>query len=317
MIFLYIAILILSFFTLAFSSGWLVRSLTRVAKFLGWKEFVVAFFTMALASSVPNLSVGISSALHKIPSLAFGEIVGNNIIDLSLAVALAALIAKGGLSLSSRTVQGSGIFTIFIAALPLFLAMDGEITKSDGFVLILTFLVYISWLFSKKERYGKIYDHSIKMSLGMFFKNIVNMVLAVSLLVLAAEGIVRSAIYFSEILFLPIALVGVLIVGLGNALPEIFFSVQAARRGEDWVVIGNLMGSVIITATLALGIVALIEPIVIKAISPFVIARFFLIISAIFFLLFLRTGKRIDRKEAVFLLLIYIAFVLAEVLFLK
>ena len=110
-------------------------------------------------------------------------------------------------------------------------------------------------------------------------------------------------------------MVGILVVGLGNALPEIFFSIQAARRGEDWVVIGNLMGSVIITATLALGTVALIEPIVIKAISPFVIARFFLIISAIFFLLFLRTGRKIDRKEAVFLLLIYIAFVLAEVCF--
>ncbi len=315
MIFLYITIFILSFFTLTFSSGWLVKSLTKVAKFLGWKEFVVAFFTMALASSIPNLSVGISSALHKIPSLAFGEIVGNNIIDLSLAVALAALVAKGGLSLSSRTVQGSGIFTIFIAVLPLFLAMDGEITKSDGFVLILTFLVYISWLFSKKERFSKIYDHTARMSLSRFFKNIVNMILAVSLLVLAAEGIVRSAIYFSEIFFLPIALVGILVVGLGNALPEIFFSVQAAKRGEDWVVIGNLMGSVIITATLVLGTVALIEPIVIKTISPFAIARFFMIVSAIFFLLFLRTGRKIDKKEAAFLLLIYISFVLAEICF--
>ena len=116
-ILIYIIVFTVSFFVLAFSSEWLVRTLTKVAKFLGWKEFVVAFFTMALASSAPNLSVGISSALHSIPSLAFGEIVGNNIIDLSLAVALAVFFSRKGLTLSSDTVQGSGIFTIFIRSI--------------------------------------------------------------------------------------------------------------------------------------------------------------------------------------------------------
>ncbi|MFH1671186.1 MAG: hypothetical protein ABH889_00185, partial [Candidatus Portnoybacteria bacterium] len=274
------------------------------------------FFTMALASSVPNLSVGISAALHSVPSLAFGEIVGNNIIDLSLAVALAVIISRRGLTLSSDTVQGSGIFTIFIAILPPLLVLDGVVSKGDGGLLILIFFIYIFWLFSKRERFTKVYDHVVrKISLGSFFKSFSSMILAIFLLVLAAEGIVRSATYFSELSNIPIALIGILVVGMGNALPEIFFSIQAARRGEDWVVIGNLMGSVIITATLALGIVALIRPIEVDDISPFAIARFFLIISAIFFLLFLRTGRKIDKKEAWFLLFFYLAFVAAEIYF--
>ena len=81
------------------------------------------------------------------------------------------------------------------------------------------------------------------------------------------------------------------------------------------MVAGNLMGSVIFPATLVLGIVALICPIKINDFSPFLIGRVFLVVSAVFFLIFIRTGKRITKKEAVFLLLIYIAFVLAEIFY--
>ena len=318
MFFLYLIIFIISFLILALASNRLVNSLTHIAKFLGWKEFVVAFFTMALAGAIPNLSVGISSALHKIPELSFGDIVGGNIIDLTVAVALAVLISKGGLKLSSRAVQGSAIFTLLIAVLPLLLVFDGGISRIDGMVLILAFVVYVVWLFGKKERFSKSYDHvSEPMNIWGIFKKLTILLSAVFFLLLAAEGIVRSVTFFSISFNLPLPLIGILIVALGNSLPEIFFSIQAARRGEGWMIIGNLMGSVIIPASLVLGIVSLIHPIEIADFSPFVIGRFFLIFATIFFLIFLRTDKKITRQEAIFLLFIYLAFILTEILFYK
>jgi len=316
MIFLYILIFIASFVLLILSSNWLIGALTKLAKFLGWKEFVVAFFTMALAGAVPNLSVGLSSVLHRVPQLSFAEIVGGNIIDLTVAVALAALISKGGLTLASRIVQGSAVFTLMVAILPLLLIADGSLSRIDGLLLILAFLIYMFWLFNKEDRFSKVYN-IIKKPLGFktAFKNVGILIGTILLLLLAAEGIVKSATFFSTSLNFPIALVGILIVGLGNALPEIFFSIQAARRGKDWLVVGNIMGSVIIPATLVLGLVAFLSPIQITNFSPYAIGRFFLIISAIFFLLFLRTGRKITKKEAVFLLVIYLLFVLVEILF--
>lgn len=282
---------------------------------MGWKEFVVAFFTMAFAASVPNFFVGLSSVWHKIPELSFAEIVGGNIIDLTIAVALAALVSKAGLTLESRTVQGSIIFTIIIAILPLLLIFDGILSRMDGIFLILAFIIYISWLFSKKERFTKVYDKLEKpMGLKAVFKNFGLLIVAVVLLLLAAEGIVRSAEFFSLTLNLPIALIGILIVGIGNTLPEIFFGIQAARKGEDWMVLGNLMGAVIVPATLVLGMVALMSPIKIPDFSPFAIARFFLMFSAIFFFITVRTSRKITRKEAFFLLGIYILFLLVEIL---
>lgn len=88
-------------------------------------------------------------------------------------------------------------------------------------------------------------------------RNMAAIAISIALLLLASEGIVASVIFFSRTFNFSIALIGILIVGLGNALSEIFFSIQAARRKESWMVIGDLMGAVILPATLVLGIVAI------------------------------------------------------------
>ena len=134
------------------------------------------------------------------------------------------------------------------------------------------------------------------------------------LLLAGGEGIVKSAIYFSEVMNMPLGLIGIFIVAIGTCLPEAFFCLHAAKEGHDWMIFGNLMGNVIITATLVLGIVSLIQPINVSSISYFVIARFFLLATVIFFFIFLRTGHKITRREGIFLLGIYIIFVIAEII---
>jgi len=289
-----------------------------MAKFLGWREFVIAFFIMAFAASAPNLFVGISSAIHKIPQFSLGDVIGGNIVDLTLAFALAILIGKTALPAPSRVVQTTTIFTTIISLLPLLLISDGILSKGDGIILIITFFVYIGWLFSKEERFKLIYNQKkpeIVKGFKEFVKDSGKIVLALILLVLASEGVVKSAEYFVDVLNLTIPMVGILIIGLGNALPEMYFAISAARQGETWMVLGDLMGAIIVPATLVLGIVALISPIKIVDFSPFGISLSFIIISAIFFLFVTRTGKKITKKEAYFLLSIYIVFVIFQILF--
>lgn len=314
---LHIFIFIASCFVLFWSGKWLVEALIRMAQFLRWKEFVVAFFVMALAGAAPNLFVGINSALREIPQLSFGDVVGGNVVDLTLAVALAVLIGKAFLPVESRTIQRSLIFTSLVAVLPLILILDGTLGRGDGLVLLFVFAFYIFWLFSKEERFRKVYDRNeipIVKEFRVFIKDLGKVILGISFLVVAAEGIVRSASFFAEGLNFPLALIGVLIVGLGNALPETYFAIVSAKKGKPEIVLGNLMSNIIVPATLVLGIVALICPIKILDFSPFAIGRIFLIISVIFFFFFAKTDRKITKKEALFLLSLYIAFVLVEIL---
>lgn len=317
MIWLYIFILIGSCLVLFWAGSWLVDILIRIARYLGWREFVVAFFVMAMAASLPNLFVGINSALHKIPQLSLGDVMGGNLICLTLAVALSVLVAKTALPASSRMVQTSTFFTVAVAILPLLLLLDGRLGRGDALVLLSTFAFYIFWLFSKKERFKKVYRDSDKAPLKgfrTFIRNLGKVLLSIFLLVLAAEGVVQSTLYFFNTLNLSIPIIGILIVGLGNALPEIYFAIVSAKKEQNWMVLGNLMGALIVPATLVLGIVALIRPIEIIDFSLFAIARIFLIISAIFFLVIIRSGQRITKKEALVLLLLYLIFVAVEIL---
>ena len=318
MIWLYILIFVGSCFLITIAGDLLVTALARITRVLGWKEFVVAFFSISFAASIPELFVGLSSAFHKIPQLSFGNILGANVIHFTLAIAFAALILKG-FEVKSRTVQASTIFTSIIAILPLILILDGTLSRADGILLILAFFFYIFWLFSKKERFIKIYKETrppipIFEKFKNFLKDLRLLVLGTVLLILGAEGIVRGATSFARVLHLPLSFIGILIVATGTALPETYFSIKAAKRGESWMSLGNLMGSTVITASLVLGLVALICPIQIVNFSPFIIAGVFLFISSMFFLLFIRTGEKITKKEALILLGIYVLFIIFQLL---
>ena len=316
MTFLYIFVFIASCVLLFLAGSLLISALVRIAKYLEWREFVVAFIVIAIATSIPNLFVGITAALHGIPQLSFGDIVGGNLFDLTVAVALATLFAKG-IPAESKMVQTSAIFTVFVALLPLILLFDGVLGRGDGIVLLSVFFFYLFWLFSKKERFTKIYDGpkaSIFKEFKVFVKNLAKVFAGLLFLLAAAEGIVRSASYFSQTFDLPLGLVGILIVGVGSALPETYFAIIAARKVQTWMILGNLMGSVIIISTSVLGIVALIHPIEIPDFSPFAIARLFLVIAALLFFFCVRTDSKITRKEAVALLLIYFTFFAVEIL---
>ena len=310
-----ILIFVISFLLLSISGRWLIESLKRISEFLGWKEFVVAFFITAFSVSLPNFFVGIISALNKVPELSFGDIVGGNVAELAFLGGLAAIISRKGLSANSRTVQGSSIFAIITALLPLLLGADGNISRSDGILLILAFVIYTAWLFNKKERFEKIYDEiKGRITVKFVFKTTLVLIVSIFLLSLSAYGVVRSARFFSDYFKIPITLVGILIVSFGNSLPDLSFVIQAARKSDDWLLLGDLIGGTIITATLVLGIVALISPIKITDIPAIAVGRIFLIISALFFIFFIRTEKKITKREGIFLLLIYILFIIVEII---
>lgn len=123
-----ILVFIVSCFLLAKSSNWLIRSLVRISQFLRLKEFVVSFILMAFATSLPELFVGTSSAIHKISELSFGNVIGANVINLTLIVGIAAILARG-ITLESHIAKRDSLYTAFIAILPAITLMDGMISR--------------------------------------------------------------------------------------------------------------------------------------------------------------------------------------------
>ena len=312
---LQIAILFGSFLLLALAGKWLIDALSRIGVCLKLKEFVLAFFVVGIGATIPNLIIGVVSALRGIPELSFGDVVGSNIFDISIVIGLTALISRGGLSSNSRTVQGTSIFIMIIALLPLFLIFDGTLSRTDGIILLTGFAAYVVWLFSKKDRFTKVYENCPqRFTVKEIVRDAFSVLAGLALLFIGGQGVVQSAIFFYETFNLPLGLIGIFIVAIGTCTPETFFSLHAARKGHDWMILGNLMGNVAITSTFILGTVSLITPIKIVDFSPFIIARIFLILAVVLFFIFIRTGQKITRKEGLVLIGIYIAFLIVEIL---
>jgi len=315
MLYFYILLFCFSCFLLFWSGKWLVDGLVKMACFLKLREFVIAFFIVAVAGSAPNFFFGILSALKGVPQLSFGDTLGGNLIDLTIIIALSVFISKG-IPARSNMVQSSAVFTFLIALLPLFLIFDGILSRGDGAVLISAFIFYALWLFSKKERFSKSYNgnKNSTQDLKGFFNGLGKVIFGIIILLAASKGMVEAASYFTETFHFSLVFVGMFIIAIGNAFPEAYFTILSARKNQNWMLLGDLMGVVIVASTLVLGTVAIICPIQISSFSPYAVARFFLIIAALFFLIFVRTDRKITKKEGLLLLGVYIAFVITEIL---
>ncbi len=313
MTFFYILIFIGSCILLVKSGTWVVKALTRIARFLEWSEFLVSFLLMAFATSLPEFFVGLSSAFHKLPQLSFGNIIGANILNLTLGVGLAALVA-GGLKLETQVARRDALYTAVIGFLPLLLMLDGACSRVDGIVLLGVLVFYLKMILHEKQRFTKVFDKYKRgwTQYKLFLKDLAVFWGGVALLLVAGEGVVRSARALSLEMNLPLTFTGIIFVSLGTTLPEITFSLRSISLGHKEMVLGNFMGSVICNSTLILGLVSLISPLKITNFSPYLIGILFTSIVAFAFAVFARTGKKITKKEALILLGIYIVFIIFQ-----
>lgn len=314
--FFVVIIFLASCVLLSWLSSRLIKSLIFIAKYLQWKEFIITFFVMAFATSLPNFFVAFNAMAQGIPELALGDVIGGNLADMTLVLAIAVFFTRKGILTNSEVVQKSAFFTSAIAILPLLLMWDAYISRVDGVILLGAFGAYAWWIFSEKSRFVKVYNGPQPQAVASFNKflfNIAKIVILILLLLAASYAVIASARFFSDKLNISLALTAILIVGLGNVFPETYFSIVSARKKENWMVLGELMGSIIICATLVLGVLAVIYPFHISDISAFVTARIFLVLAAFLLIFFIRSGKKITKKEGLLLLAIYIAFLITEI----
>ena len=317
--FIYLLIFIASCVILAYAGKWLVQALSRIADFLGWKEFTVSFFIMSAATALPEFFVGVSSALRGVPELSFGNIIGQSIIHFTLAIGICALVA-GSIKVESRAVRSTAWFSALMAVLPIALIADGTLSRPDGIILIASFVCFSLWLFSRKDNFSDTYHHR-PVDMRPLWRRFATLLgdlgmlgLGVGAIIVAAQGTIISTGWFSARLDLPLVVVGAIVVGLGTAMPEVYFSAVSARQKHGGLMIGNLLGSTAVSVSMVLGAVALINPIVVPDMSSYLISRVFLIAAVALFLIFISLGRRITVKEGIVFFAVYILFIAAELI---
>ncbi len=298
-------ILILACIVLVRSGGLLVKSLTNISAFFGIPEFTVSFILMAFATSIPELFLGITSAIHQDAILSFGNVIGANIINITLVLGLTAVFVKK-LKVESIIAKRRAFYALIVAISPLFLVYDGKLSRFDGVLLLCIWIFSLYQTWRQKKRFKAIYNHYPGFKV---FKDFLYFILGVSLLLGSAEVIVQVAEKISWSLHIPMVIIGLALLALGTTLPELTFSLKASKTRHEEMVFGNVFGSIVLNATLILGLVSLISPIRLERDSSYYLPAFFTILSAIFLLIFLRSKERLHRHEGIILIAVALLYI--------
>ncbi len=294
---------------LALSAALCVRSLSIISRFLRFSEFIVGFVIMGVATSLPELFVGINSALEGIPSLSLGNAVGSVIVNITLIAGIVTLFARR-IDTRKKVIRKDALKLVLFALVPVLLMFIGNgIGRIDGAILLGLFSYHAYTIYKTRREYSAGVENHISRGTGI--GNAFLLVISLVLLFYSASKTVEYGGLLSGELGLPEIFIGLFFIALGTSLPELMFGIIAAKSGHSIMSLGDLLGASIINMTLVIGITALITPITAVRML-FLTSAVFMILATFIFSTFLESGGSIDWKEGIALILLYVFFLIVE-----
>ncbi len=296
-----------------------------IAKKLKIPSMVIGLTIVAMGTSLPELSVSLGDALDKAgageyASIAIGNVVGSNICNILLVLALSVLVTpiftkKSVIKRENPILVG---VTVLLAIFICFFNDKGVIgqpviTRWEGIILLVCFVAYLVNMFLQAKRHPEEMDE-VQIQKDMpWAKAIILCIVGCAGIILGGQFVnfgaenlaIDGAVALGLNEKLATSLVAYTIVAVGTSLPELVTSVMAAKKGENDIALGNVIGSNIFNALFILGISATVTPL--SELNIAVVDAVIMLLVAVGLLLISLKGK-LTRKNAIVMLCCYGAY---------
>lgn len=241
----------------AIGGEFFVRGTVGLARAMRIPSGIVAATVAAFATSSPELTVALGSALDDEPELALGNALGANVVNVAVILGLVLLMAP-------MTVARSSLYRDFPAAVgsPIVLGAllwDGQVSRLDALVLIVGFMLWLIAVVREAQRNRSaasevLGDARIGLSV---FHSAVGLAMLIAAGILIVQGAEAIALRFG----LREYLIGATVVAIGTTAPELATAIIARIKGHDEVGLGTVLGSNIFNGLFIVGVAATISPI--------------------------------------------------------
>ena len=294
-----------------FGADWLTKGASDLARRLKMSELMIGLTIVAVGTSLPELVISVSSALSGNSGISLGNVLGSNIFNGMLILGVTAMITPIAFSgkMLSREIPFNLLASIVILLVSGSMLVGGApgeyITRYGGLLLLCFCAVFVRYTFSLKG--GEEEEAAQQpMSVGKILLFIAG---GLAALIFGGKMFVSGASDIARGFGLSEALIGITIVSAGSSLPELAVSVNAARKGNVGIALGNVLGSNILNVFFILGCSATISPISLAGFSP--VDYYVLLASSLFIYLFCAFfGKnKITRIEGSLLVMGYVAYI--------
>ena len=322
-----IIIIAVSFIVLNWASNLAIRNALKVSNVTQLGKTAVGFSIIAFSTSLPELTVAFITALSGGAALSVGNVIGSNIVNITVIVGLAAILLyiksrrkQNGLSASEEVCviptfaksELSNIhFGLFISSvIPMILIYIKTATWIVGLILISIFVVYMYQLSKvRMPQENGIVTQEEKNRLKRYLLFTIAGALGV---VVSAYFLVESAVGIAQTVGIPQTVIGATIIAFGTSLPELTMDLKAFLRGHSALAFGDIIGSSFINITLILGVTLFVPTLVGSPLSMnmsvFENLIIFSIITNLFFWYFL-SREKISWQEGAVFLAIYVLFI--------
>ena len=307
--FLNIILLILGFAILIKGADIFVDGASSVAQNFKISKMLIGLTIVAFGTSAPEFAVSVTSMINNSGDIVLGNVIGSNILNILLILGIASLFHD--LKVQVNTVTKEIPFLILSTILLVVLmndkflnGMNNIITRSDGLIILLFFIIFVYYLFSimSSKQYKEYVEPKFELK-----KSIIYTCLGIACIILGSNFVVKNASSIASILGISERIIALTIVALGTSLPELVTSVIAAKKGECDIAIGNVVGSNIFNIGIVLGIpITLFGSVNVAAFG--IVDIIFFILSAILLYIFSRSGHKIRKKEGIILLMCFVIY---------
>lgn len=306
-----IGFLVLGFVLLYGGGEALVRGASHMALRIGMSPFIVGMTVVAFATSAPELAVSLQAALAGNDDVAIGNVVGSNIANIGLILAICTLIRPA--DIHSRLLQLDLPWLIFISLLLLAFLEDGRISRPAGLVFLSGLTLFLYWniqiarreKLAERERIAEARTGSRPSA----HAGVDVLLIGAGLVALMFGGaaFVRGGVSLAEALGISPAVIALTVIAIGTSLPELATSVVAALKGDADIAVGNVVGSNFFNILGVLGVTAVIRPLDrggITTVDLVVMLMFALVLVPL-----IMVRHRIGRPEGLALLVGYLAYI--------
>lgn len=302
---------------LVWSADKFVDGAVGVAEFCGMSTLLIGMVVVGFGTSAPELTVSVISASQGNPELALGNAYGSNIANIALILGATALISP--ILMQRSVLRGDLPILLAVSVLSIILVWDGSVARWNGILLLIVFTAAMAYSIRRELKKVKLEKSESpsdnadtaepkKVSLG---KSVFWLVLGLVLLVVSSRALVWGAVEIARALGVSDLLIGLTIVAIGTSLPELASSIAAARKGENDLALGNIIGSNLFNTLAVVGLAAIVSPMdaIEKAVTyrdmPLMIA----LTVALIVLGFRRKGDgRLNRIAGAILLAVYVGY---------
>ena len=258
-------LLCFGFFLLTKGADYFIENSASLAEEKGISPHVVGVTIVAFGTSLPELLVSIISSFQDYNDLALGNIVGSNISNIGLVLAVSTFIfyyVLGTNIVPEKDANNDSYVMVLAVFLLFFFAGDNLISVGEGLIFFLLYLFYIYWLY-KRSSNEPVEEVEENTSFTFLLGGLIG-------LLLGAQITVNAAVSIAETMGVSEIVIGLSVVAIGTSLPELAGTVSAARMGHKEIAVGNVIGSNIANIFLVMGVLAMINPV---AVEQFVIER--------------------------------------------